>query len=322
MKIGEGSFGKVYYPPLKCYHEDEDDRYENGVCKLMDKKDAENEFNKLKLFELDKLDSKFEFHLRQPLLKERKTLCESQTNEYLLFYDYGGITLENMLYKIKNEDGVKEIIVGLKNILQWIVILNKNKIYHLDVRSCNVLVSESNKYILIDYGISYKYINNKSNEKIIDYNCGIPFPVECFFLWKNIINFDIDKFTYIDFDGIYTKELYEKHVNFRIKHNVGSFYFDEFCDYYGGFNIEDINKTRDFLVGLEKEQRIKIILEKYDVFMFGQLLIQLLYTIKYNKIIYSKFDELKKYIKKLITFDIKERYNANEAFNEYVRLFC
>jgi len=322
MKIGKGLYGDVFYPPLECIHDDIDERYEKGISKLMNDEDAVDEYNKLEFLDLDKLDPEFKFHLKKPLL--RKTKKKENGKEYLLIYDYGGKSLKD-IFNDENEK-IEDIMLGLKNILQWIVILNKNKIYHLDIKGSNILVNENNKYLLIDYGVSEKikekYIDLKDNFSIY---CSYGFPIEYCCVSRSLNFHNGKKADYKYFKGFMNEKLYDEYIEFRLN-KKNQFPEDSLSDaiYYSNFfeyNIDDINKTKKFLLQFDEEEQIKKVLEKYDVFSFGIIMIHLLWKIKQKKIEYSKYDLLFEYIKNLISCDIEKRYDAEKAYSEFEKLF-
>jgi hypothetical protein len=121
------------------------------------------------------------------------------------------------------------------------------------------------------------------------------------------------------------EKLYDEYIEFRLN-KKNQFSEDSLSDanYYSNFfeyNIDDINKTKKFLLQFDEEEQIKKVLEKYDVFSFGITMIHLLWKIKQEKIEYSKYDLLFEYIKNLISCDIEKRYDAEKAYSEFEKLF-
>ncbi len=86
---------------------------------------------------------------------------------YILEYMEGQI-FEDLLMDDNRHFTRKEIYEIAFNMIDIIAILQKNNMVHRDIRPPNVILTESNQLILIDFGLA-RYIDNKKYGKEMDY---------------------------------------------------------------------------------------------------------------------------------------------------------
>ena len=147
--IGEGSYGCVYYPHIEC---NDGKSYKNTIGKIFNNKnEADNEYymyNKIM-----KLDPKSIFTLKLhgkcevDISKRNNDLNTCNKFNFLhkltinnftqLIYDYGGPDLFNFKEKLES-NSLDLILISLLELLNGLIILNKNNIVHADIRDDNI----------------------------------------------------------------------------------------------------------------------------------------------------------------------------------------
>jgi len=183
-KIGEGSYGCVYRPPLLC--EGEVVRRENTVSKLMKTRHALDEIKENA--HIDRIDPEFEFHLPPPEMcspappdkehdknfkgcdivkkikkkypdwKERNMLTVLQMPD-------GGMSLSKMSREIKNATMREKhrFMKGLGRLFRGVHIMNKNDFLHYDIKRDNVVVKREEdgtyRFNFIDFGLAIHNVN-------------------------------------------------------------------------------------------------------------------------------------------------------------------
>lgn len=236
--IASGGFGCVFSPSLKCKGTKKRDK--NKISKLMTKKHAIQEYKEInefkkKLKNITNFEDYFllnDITICQPAklsvidLKNFNKKCtalpkddidkkniNSKLDEILsINMPNGGIPVDDFIYENGSLIKLHTIHVSLLNLLKnGIIPMNKNHIYHADIKDSNILVSGNNsknidnntqelKTRLIDWGLSTEYIPFKNN----------PFPKT----WRNRpFQFNVPFSVIIfsdDFVEKYTKFIKEK----------------------------------------------------------------------------------------------------------------
>ena len=173
--IGEGSYGCVTKPSLKC---DTPQDYRGRVSKVMLKNDA---FDELKEMErLIKIPNIEKYILRMPKLcnpetstqfyqtlkscqcpRIQKALQKNPSQIRLLLLDDGGVDLHSFLYSILKTLKPRDINIFLTSILhlfEGVSFFRKNNIIHHDIKLQNIVYNVSNGEIkFIDFGIMMTY---------------------------------------------------------------------------------------------------------------------------------------------------------------------
>jgi serine/threonine protein kinase len=187
--IASGGFGCVFSPALKC--EGSKSRGKNRISKLLTKKHALDEYNEIKLFKkkLDKIPNYQnyflidDFNICKPAKLDKsdlvsfKSKCSALPKDkitqenintsldkvFALNMPNGGLPVDDFIFKnntYKNIIKLNNTLIKLLN--NGIIPMNKNNIYHCDIKDSNILVdSTSNlKARLIDWGLSTEYVAN------------------------------------------------------------------------------------------------------------------------------------------------------------------
>ena len=185
--IASGGFGCVFNPALKC--KGKHTRGKNKITKLLTKKHALEEYNEIQIFKkkLNKIPN-YEnyflldnFELCKPAKLNKSDLINftskcsalpkdkiNQTNinnsldkVLALNMPNGGLPIDDFLLKNNSYNSLFKLNNTLINLLNnGIIPMNKNSIYHCDIKDSNILVDNSSgfKTRLIDWGLSTEYV--------------------------------------------------------------------------------------------------------------------------------------------------------------------
>jgi len=171
--IGEGNFGCIHKPSLKC--NESDVNYNNKISKILTSIDANVEVRKFK--KIAKIDKNKDFYLGEPhrcypaeteeniksieKCKNGKKLVETLKLYSLLIMEDGGLDLEKYGKVLKKREPNKEnrekmelfwieahrILLGIREFLN-------HGLVHRDVKPQNIVYNEeSNRLNFIDFGI-------------------------------------------------------------------------------------------------------------------------------------------------------------------------
>tara|TARA_B110000967_G_scaffold184583_1_gene204147 strand:- start:7579 stop:9033 length:1455 start_codon:yes stop_codon:yes gene_type:complete len=171
-KVGEGTYGCVHNPPLKCkdkpYNPDP-----NKVSKILTKKHANEELKEFKL--IKKADKKENFHLGNPescipddnidnkiSIDECKRFNSNNIKKYkLLLLKNGGKDLEQIEDKFKllkennqNRHKIENMWLDMSRILYGSKVLMDNGVIHKDLKQQNIVYNEETGRVnFIDFGL-------------------------------------------------------------------------------------------------------------------------------------------------------------------------
>ena len=207
--IGEGSYGCVHKPALKCKNK-EYDPDPNIVSKLLTKKNANDELKEFKL--IKKADNKEDFYLGQPDSCEldrgvkNKTAIDScnrfdsnKINDYkLLLLKNGGSDLSGIEDKYKsmpkNRHSTRKMEgfwLDMSRILYGSMLLMDKKIVHHDLKQQNIVYNEETGRVnFIDFGLMTTMLKMKNAATKNKYPFGThwSFPAEVILYDKRAFN--------------------------------------------------------------------------------------------------------------------------------------
>ena len=224
--IASGGFGCVFSPALKC--EDSRKRYVNKISKLMTEKHATEEYEEItkireRLKNIPNFDNYFllkDFTICRPAKLDKediknfqktctalpkfdinaKNINKSLDKLMLLNMPDGGIPIDDYIFKNGSFEKIIKINNSLLDLLKnGILPMNKENVYHADIKDSNILVQENPqlKTRLIDWGLSTEYVPFKDS----------PFPKT----WRNRpLQFNVP-FSVIIFSDIFF-EKYTKYL--------------------------------------------------------------------------------------------------------------
>tara|TARA_E500000331_G_scaffold62811_1_gene57509 strand:- start:19 stop:1515 length:1497 start_codon:yes stop_codon:yes gene_type:complete len=171
-RVGEGSYGCVHNPPLKCrdklYNPDP-----TKVSKILTKKHANSELREFKL--IKKADKKEDFHLGKPTscfpdnnvenqtaINQCRRFNSSEIEKYkLLLLKNGGADLSNIEDKFKkltvntvNRRKLENFWLDMSRILYGSKVLMDNGVVHHDLKQQNIVYNEDTGRVnYIDFGL-------------------------------------------------------------------------------------------------------------------------------------------------------------------------
>ena len=191
--IASGGYGCVFNPALKCKGKN---REKNKISKLMTRKHAISEYNEIqgikkKLIHIPNYKNYFlvdDFTICAPGIMDetdlenyekkctalpkdnikKENINESLEKMLLLNMPNGGIPVDDYIYNDGSFDKLTSLNTSLINLLNnGIIPMNKQNIYHCDIKDSNVLVKKINNTIetkLIDWGLSTIYTPHISQQ--------------------------------------------------------------------------------------------------------------------------------------------------------------
>ena len=186
--IGSGGFGCVFRPALQCQKHQQPGR--NIVSKMLIQKDAFKEMQEVKSFrktlqEIPNYQNYFIFpedscvpkHLSKSdledftenckTMKQRRNIDESNINRNLknlriIQLQDGGVDMDHYFtYRALSSQTFPLINKRLQTLLiKGIIPMNQKRVYHMDIKSSNVMIADDTKPRVIDWGLSRKITNN------------------------------------------------------------------------------------------------------------------------------------------------------------------
>ena len=241
--IASGGFGCVFRPSLKCKNKK---TKKNHVSKLMLKKYAKNEINDTSKFikEINSIKNKDKYFIIPKDLCSPNILSLKDKENYdmkctsLMKHNITSKNINNKLDKlniIQLPEGGTDLSIYFENniihansfarintqliklLLYGIVSINNKHVYHLDVKSSNILIKE-HLVRLIDWGLSLKIKNEiPFGLKFRPFHYNMPYSI---IILNDKVNLYINEFlkinNNIDMLTDYMKKLYETKISTEI----------------------------------------------------------------------------------------------------------
>ena len=310
--IGEGSYGCIIKPELKCDSDKEiitNNKSTNNISKIFESKKTYNNELKLakKIAKIDPSSSKMLIpsygclSSYDNIIKQVEYInydCEldiyKNHNYYHLVMPYGGKDMKD--YFDDNETTCKEFLTIIKPLFEGIKLLIKKKYCHQDIKFYNVLINLKKKAMIIDYGLMKPFKNIYSiqyNGSRLKYTYS-PYPPE------------YKLFYYFHYDLTYFME--------EVKKNIKKIGNDYIYDYISENQIDDKLKKmyiKYHSIAQDQTELAKILIKyanKIDIYSVGIIFVKMNKYI--NCKVYSDF------IIKLIEFDPELRISCEEALHE------
>ena len=312
--IGEGTYGVVYRPALKCIKENGSnpfnslnnpvknrDNYITKVYTCNDNQIAHNDRND-EGKELERVKS-INQHARFHIKKEHDCYIHETVsdlyNRPASVFKYGGVTL----YKIKEDKINPNVISKLYSLFEGLVQMGKHSILHFDIRDENIVYSEENGFKFIDFGLMFKPFENdetdKNRKEMIEDNE--------FYIWPWDIKY------YVDTIQIKVNtEFKEKNVDFRWFINKPSYNYKQ---------RGSISKTLGFIPtdlyeivqkNIKESNYLNRLMKTADVYSLGV-------TLRRTPNIYNKMGvKTQELIQLMIHDDAFKRPLPEEAFRRFV----
>jgi len=224
--IGQGSYGCVHNPSLKCKDKKIISNYNDKISKIMKDEHAQTEMQEY--VGINKIDPDNKYHLKPEKcvpdysyeMKETVMKCKigkdiiKEKDKYkLIVMKYGGPDLKQFFKKPmedtpKNRERISDFWIEAIDLFKAIKLFIKNGMIHHDLKPENIVYDENNHSVkIIDFGLLQKKNDIIEKSKDSDYwlsQFHFNFPPELFFYNKEIWD-DVDEDS---FDSIAKKEFF------------------------------------------------------------------------------------------------------------------
>lgn len=163
--LGAGTYGCIFYPAIKCNN----GAQPNGVGKIFsDVTERDVEYQLGKRFQhldpngsvLNILTNECDVTKNEVIKNDESSQCKhinSSTSLYnQLIYKEKGIDLDKILKTNKDNYCLfdTDMIQYVTNLLKGVKLLQDNDLAHMDIKLDNILISDKNKLLLIDFGLT------------------------------------------------------------------------------------------------------------------------------------------------------------------------
>jgi serine/threonine protein kinase len=337
--IGEGTYGCVHKPSLKCKSKKVD--YTNKVSKLMTKKHATIEMGEYK--KIQQVDKSNKFYLGNPVscvpenddsAKQAVNMCArfkgNSIKDYnLLIMNDGGNNLEQYANKMtrlpktdENIDKIERFWIEAQRILLGLKVFNDNGIVHHDLKPQNIVYNEDkNRTNFIDFGLMTtmdEIRNDSSNSKYRFGKLHWSFPLEMEYVNKKHY-LQIAQLTSTEKEKTHKKFFIERaQSNDKVKtflHYVlpiNSNIWDEMCLNSYNFIVKDINENN-------YNEFLERVIRTIDIYGTG---IAFMYILnKTSHLIEPNFaSELRTLFYNMINPNVFMRYMPEQVLNEFEKI--
>ena len=279
MVLGEGTYGCIHKPSLKCKNKKKIINYKNKVSKFMEKKEANKEIKEYS--SINKVDKKYNFYTGNPVQcdLEKSPISDAaihKCNNFnpkkyfdhysLLIMNDGGLDLEKFAKKMhthpkttETKEEMEKFWTEAHRILYGLKVFSENDIVHRDLKAGNIVYNKNNNRMnFIDFGLmenKSKIIRN-CKQSMYPWSGWWSLPFEFDFINKN-------KFMYFANKTLDQKNEYFKHFIDKIKNP------DNYINIFLSQISNDINEKviNYFIKEYYKTLINDIQPEKYDSFL-------------------------------------------------------
>ena len=353
--IGEGSYGCVHSPSLKCKTK-KNINYKNKVSKLLTAKNASDELKELSIFKV--LDKSEEHYLGYPIqckpsvdeemiseiqkCNDGRKFIENYKNLRLLVMENGGASLDDYvssLYsKRYNEETTKHteiMFLNMLNVLRGVKFLIDNKLSHRDLKSQNIVYNEGTRTMkMIDFGMLQK-CEDITRDALKDtyWPAELWWSIPLYAELMNKTNYERLQHAFNDDKNItsYLKELLKKISPKNDMGGVNSTFYKEITKYPSRIknrNINELKKSLELIVSKPHEEFVNKFCKINDVHNMGFTLLMILTKLEPNYELSGKTQILSKEFTKdvralglrMISLDLFNHIEIDEVLKEYERI--
>jgi serine/threonine protein kinase len=332
-KIGEGSYGCVHKPSLRCKNKKVD--YTNKVSKIMTKKHSRTEMQEYA--KIQEVDKSKQFYLGKPVLcvpenddsaKQAVDMCErfkgNQIQNYnLLIMSDGGDNLQDYANRMRyvdrspeNIEKIEKFWIEAQRILLGLTIFNDNGIVHHDLKPQNIVYNEdANRTNFIDFGLMTTMDIMQYESNVSRYRLGRAhwsFPLEMDFINKyNYLEYarlsDYEKSHCLNFLSL-DNDVIKTFLHYVTTSNNKTLVWNEIrVDYCNLINSIHEDNYDEFL---------ERVMRTIDVYGTGMAFMYVLN--KTRHLIGSKLEkELRTLFYNMVNPNVFERYMPNQVLNSF-----
>ena len=345
--IGEGAYGCIHKPSLKCKDKYIAD-YKNKVSKLLQKRFADKELSEYSLVE--SIDKEHSFYLGNPTecspekskqtedsikkCKHSEELLKEFDDLALLIMDDGGVNIKDYSDNVtkwkstkENKQKVEVLWLEFYRIVKAIDIFLKKGVLHLDIKPQNIVLNEETMRLnLIDFGLTatveekMKQSYDSKNQTAI-YHWSYPF--EFHFLNRNVYE-DFASKTETEKTEYFETILQNIKEKKKDPDTAAFTHFFSFISNKDDVNIDFIrNSLNGFYATITQQihkQSYKAFIQKsiQSVDLYG-LGITILYMTTRMKHLMDKklFKQMNDLAYKMIESQLSKRYTIEQVVSEY-----
>lgn len=326
--LGQGTYGCVFFPSIQCHKKKKQKAiFKTGVSKVFKSEDHMQdeivESNKVGNMDkqglyTNKMLGHCDVHIND-FSRDERTSCKKITMLPLyhqIIYQHKGIDLNEFMKKSYTLPQTYHYIL---NLLKGLKLLTKHKYCHLDLKPDNILISDSNKSLLIDFGLGRSFealYNMNKSDYLLEYQYTWYPPEFLLFYDLNISDLDNVIATFVDNNK---KKFYGRFLETQIERESLAFLNDVLA--HQKINLVKIFEGSNiFKKRIDTEKLSKLFIQKFapkaDVFAIGMIMYYILKNaIKdKNKEEYSALFKL--IINKAIRINAYERATIDELIND------
>lgn len=353
-KIGEGAFGCVLRPPVKCSNKEKlilkkkkvngtNDIHKsnaNMIGKVFVNKDSfgkELEMSK-KAAKIDKsgtslLVPKSSCNVNKEDVYKNKSANECKIFEeegyipgtmYQLVMPYGGERLDHTVHRY-NDIYMKKFPINtflniIEPLFQGLFLFKKNKYCHQDIKPSNILVTPQHKAIYIDYGLMkpFNEIYSKTNRRLKYTYFPYPFEYKLFYYINIEPLYCVTEKKDKTIHDVCNLELYKNAIK-----NISK--YDEYTKMYNRyFNKNELESILYNVIDryrkLDEKNKLKKYLEKHiekiDLYSIGIVFVHLEEELYIDSLSAKMYNTYNNFVRNLIHPDIEKRYTLKQAYKE------
>lgn len=300
--IGEGTYGCAIRPPLKLTDSTKHKEYKNYISKVFNDEETaleENVENK----RIKAYDPSYKWHLKASPVYEVHNNVENRkevntckkikmipSSTFAIQYEDGGMDLSEFFSKnaskFRGKNGTKittKLLKSMKNLLQGVSDMAKNKMAHLDIKTLNIVYNDkTDRFNFIDFGLACKYDKFLSERDFLIDAGYYVYPIDLLYYTREL--------------SIWTTESIVDRTK-RVFNNSYLKYYNEIYSKNGiqakSLTNKIVKKNIDYLKSYDNLVRTHTILKTVDSYSMGLIMCEL-YKI-HNKTKIELIDDLEKY---------------------------
>lgn len=358
--IGEGTYGCVHSPSLKC-KSSKKINYTNMVSKTLKEKHADDELKELSL--LKKIDTEHKYYLGYPEkcipINNKDTIdeikkCEDsekflrwdeaslQKHTRLLIMKNGGASLQDYVYTLSKNmvrsetlNNIEVMFINFINVIRGVKFLIDNKLSHRDLKEGNIVYNEETQTMrMIDFGMLAKFSKMKKEAKNNDYFPGdMWWSVPIYATYLNKDRFEQVKYLLKQDFERYSKIL-SSEISTNISNNTGnikSIFFKRVTKeptILKSIMMKMLNETYKLIETCSHNEFIEKYCKICDVHNLGLTLLSMLTLLEPdfekkddNKVLSKRFlTDMRSLGFIMISSNMKEHIEIDDVLSEYERI--